>query len=109
MHTLIALLDPRWVDVRKKKIEERQQEEEVFAEGLNIASNIRHLAKKRTDIFGVEETVIGQEVNFIIFFHFVILPLSLLRLVQSLSQDSPHHCNGMDTLLVLRKQSKWHS
>ncbi|XP_019853715.1 PREDICTED: splicing factor 3A subunit 1-like [Amphimedon queenslandica] len=62
-HMRHALLDPRWVDVRKKKIEDRQQEEEVFAEGLNIASNIRHLAKKRTDIFGMEETVIGQEIG----------------------------------------------
>ena len=75
MFLILALLDPRWVDVRKKKIEDRQQEEEVFAEGLNIASNIRHLAKKRTDIFGVEETVIGQEVNYVVFkcFYFPFL------------------------------------
>ena len=63
MWHVIALLDPRWVDERKKKIEERQQEEEVFAEGLNVASHIKGLAKKRTDIFGMDETVIGREVN----------------------------------------------
>lgn len=62
---LLALLDPRWVEERKRQIEDKQQEEEVFAEGLNIASNIQKLAKKRTDIFGVEETIIGKEVSII--------------------------------------------
>ena len=62
---LLALLDPRWVEERKRQIEDKQQEEEVFAEGLNIASNIQKLAKKRTDIFGVKETIIGKEVSLI--------------------------------------------
>jgi splicing factor 3A subunit 1 len=62
-HLRYGLLDPRWVEDRKKKIEERQQEEEVFAEGLNVATNIKGLAKKRTDIFGMHETVIGREIG----------------------------------------------
>lgn len=53
------------MEERKRQIEDKQQEEEVFAEGLNIASNIQKLAKKRTDIFGVEETIIGKEVSII--------------------------------------------
>ena len=35
----------------------------MFAEGMQIASNINRLAKKRTDIFGQEETGIGLEVG----------------------------------------------
>lgn len=53
------------MEERKRQIEDKQQEEEVFAEGLNIASNIQKLAKKRTDIFGVKETIIGKEVSII--------------------------------------------
>lgn len=44
-------------------MEEKQNEDIVFAEGMQIASNITKLAKKRTDIFGREETVIGLEVR----------------------------------------------
>ena len=59
----VALLDRRWAEERKKHIEEKQNEEQVFAEGVQIASNITKLARKRTDIFGREETVIGLEVG----------------------------------------------
>ncbi len=36
---------------------------EVFAEGVQIGSSLKHLAERRTDIFGVEETIIGMKVG----------------------------------------------
>ena len=60
---LSALLDRRWAEDKRRQVEERQNEDVVFAEGTQIASNINRLAKKRTDIFGREETGIGLEVG----------------------------------------------
>ncbi len=59
----LALLDRRWAEERKNQIEEKQNEDIVFAAGEQIARNINKIAKRRTDIFGIEETVIGQEVH----------------------------------------------
>lgn len=39
------------------------EQEVVFAEGVQVGSSLKHLAERRTDIFGVEETVIGQKVD----------------------------------------------
>ena len=38
-------------------------QEEVLAEGTNIGTSLKHLAERRTDIFGTEETVIGMKVR----------------------------------------------
>ena len=64
-HTLThtGLLDPRWIEEKKKTIEERRMQEEVLAEGTNIGTSLKHLAERRTDIFGTEETVIGMKVR----------------------------------------------
>ena len=41
---------------------EKMEQEVVFAEGVQVGSSLKHLAERRTDIFGVEETVIGLKV-----------------------------------------------
>lgn len=58
-----GLLDPRWVENQKKTIEDKRSKKEVFEEGVQIGSNLKHLAERRTDIFGREETVIGQKIG----------------------------------------------
>uniref|UniRef100_H2YW45 Splicing factor 3A subunit 1 n=1 Tax=Ciona savignyi TaxID=51511 RepID=H2YW45_CIOSA len=62
-HMRYGLLDPNWKELKKKQIAEKQQEEEVFAAGIDIEASLRGLAERRTDIFGVEETGIGQKVG----------------------------------------------
>uniref|UniRef100_H2YW41 Ubiquitin-like domain-containing protein n=1 Tax=Ciona savignyi TaxID=51511 RepID=H2YW41_CIOSA len=62
-HMRYGLLDPNWKELKKKQIAEKQQEEEVFAAGSDIEASLRGLAERRTDIFGVEETGIGQKVG----------------------------------------------
>ena len=51
----IGLLDPRWVEERDKQITKHAQEDAVFAQGGSIESSLKHLAERRTDIFGVGE------------------------------------------------------
>ena len=41
----------------------KKTQEEVYAEGMQISSNLKLLAERRTDIFGMEETVIGQKIG----------------------------------------------
>lgn len=65
MFLFVALLDRRWAEEKKRQIEEKQNEDLVFAEGNQIAENIGKIARKRTDIFGREETMIGLEVQWI--------------------------------------------
>ncbi len=48
---------------QKKQVEEKRTQKEVFEEGMQIGSNLRHLAERRTDIFGREETMIGQKIG----------------------------------------------
>ena len=48
---------------QKKQIEEKKTQKEVFEEGVQIGSNLKLLAERRTDIFGMEETVIGQKIG----------------------------------------------
>ncbi|KAL5479911.1 hypothetical protein EMCRGX_G023512 [Ephydatia muelleri] len=62
-HMKYGLLDPRWIEEKKKTIEERRMQEEVLAEGTNIGTSLKHLAERRTDIFGTEETVIGMKIG----------------------------------------------
>ncbi len=58
-----GLLDPRWVEQQKHKGTGEKAPAEVYAEGVQIGSSLKHLAERRTDIFGVEETVIGRKVS----------------------------------------------
>jgi splicing factor 3A subunit 1 len=60
----IGLLDPRWVEQRDKHIEKSSQEN-VYAPGTAIEASLKHLAERRTDIFGVgdEEAAIGKKLG----------------------------------------------
>ena len=65
MHAVLCagLLDPRWREQQQKSVEDKKQQEEVYAAGTQIGSNLKYLADYRTDIFGQEETVIGRKVG----------------------------------------------
>jgi len=59
------LLDPRWVEQRDKVIQDRINQETVYAGGSAIDASLKQLAERRTDIFGVgnEETAIGKKIG----------------------------------------------
>ena len=58
-----GLLDPRWIEEQKRQTEEKRNQEVNFATGVHIGSHLKNLAERRTDIFGVEETVIGKRIG----------------------------------------------
>ena len=67
-HMRIGLLDPRWVEERDKQITARAVEDQVYAPGQAIESSLKHLAERRTDIFGVgeeaaQEAAIGKKMG----------------------------------------------
>ncbi|RWS31181.1 splicing factor 3A subunit 1-like protein [Leptotrombidium deliense] len=64
-HMRYGLLDPRWVEQRDRAIQEKMEQEEVFAPGSAIESSLKQLAERRTDIFGSgdEETAIGKKIG----------------------------------------------
>merc|ERR1719354_1169027 len=64
----IGLLDSKWVEERDKQITAKASEDVVFAPGGSIESNLKQLAERRSDIFGVgegahDETYIGLKVG----------------------------------------------
>ncbi|KAL1132268.1 hypothetical protein AAG570_010225, partial [Ranatra chinensis] len=64
-HMRIGLLDPRWVEQRDKHLQDRINQESVYAGGSAIEASLKQLAERRTDIFGVgdEETAIGKKIG----------------------------------------------
>lgn len=64
-HMRIGLLDPRWVEQRDRALQEKMQQDEVFAPGSAIESSLKQFAERRTDIFGFgdEETAIGKKIG----------------------------------------------
>lgn len=64
-HMRYSLLDPRWVAERDRTMQEKIQQEEVYAAGSAIESSLKNLAERRTDIFGSgdEETLIGRKIG----------------------------------------------
>ncbi|XP_017474571.1 PREDICTED: splicing factor 3A subunit 1-like [Rhagoletis zephyria] len=64
-HMRFSLLDPRWVEQRDRTIQEKTQQEEVYAQGSAIEDSLKHLAERRTDIFGSgdAETSIGRKIG----------------------------------------------
>lgn len=64
-HMRIGLLDPKWIEERNRSLQEKTEQEEVYAPGSSIESSLKQLAERRTDIFGVgvEETVIGKKIG----------------------------------------------
>ncbi|CAG9809329.1 unnamed protein product [Chironomus riparius] len=63
-HMRIGLLDPRWIEQRDKFME-KTQEPSVYGSGETVIDNLKHLAERRTDIFGEgdKETVIGKKIG----------------------------------------------
>lgn len=64
-HMRFGLLDPRWVEQRDRTMQEKMQQEEVYAVGSAIESSLKQLAERRTDIFGSgdEEAAIGKKIG----------------------------------------------
>lgn len=64
-HMRIGLLDPKWMEDRQRSMADKSDQEEVFAPGSAIDSNLKQLAERRTDIFGIgtEETQIGKKIG----------------------------------------------
>lgn len=64
-HMKIGLLDPKWIEERNRQIQEKTDQEEVYAAGSSIESSLKHLAERRTDIFGAgsEEAGIGKKLG----------------------------------------------
>ncbi|XP_049842965.1 splicing factor 3A subunit 1 isoform X2 [Schistocerca gregaria] len=64
-HMRIGLLDPRWVEQRDRQIQDKLNQETVYAPGSAIEASLKQLAERRTDIFGVgdEETAIGKKIG----------------------------------------------
>lgn len=60
-----GLLDPKWREQKERQIREKKEAETVYAAGVNIEENLRGIAERRTDIFGigVEEAEIGKKVS----------------------------------------------
>ncbi|XP_015120125.1 splicing factor 3A subunit 1 [Diachasma alloeum] len=63
-HMHIGLLDSRWVEQRDKH-QEKVDQESVYASGAAVNASLKHLAERRTDIFGIgdEETAIGKKIG----------------------------------------------
>ncbi|XP_074652831.1 splicing factor 3A subunit 1-like [Tubulanus polymorphus] len=64
-HVRIGLLDRKWIEQRDRSMSEKREQEEVFAPGVSIGSNLKKLSERRTDIFGIglEETQIGKKIG----------------------------------------------
>ncbi|KAF2358106.1 Splicing factor 3A subunit 1 [Trinorchestia longiramus] len=63
-HLKINMLDPRWLETKKKQEKESTSQDNVFAAGDSVRSSLKLLAERRTDIFGAgdEETIIGRKI-----------------------------------------------
>ena len=61
-----GLLDPKWREQKERQIREKKEQENVYDTGVNIEVNLKGIAERRTDIFGVggEEAEIGKKVKF---------------------------------------------
>lgn len=60
----VGLLDPKWREQKARQDREKKEQETVYDTGVNIEVNLRSIAERRTDIFGVggEEAEIGKKV-----------------------------------------------
>lgn len=64
-HVRFNLADPRYLEKKDQIIQDKMNEEAVFASGSQIQDSLKSLAERRTDIFGVDdqETAIGQRIG----------------------------------------------
>lgn len=63
-HVRYNLSDPRHLEKKQQMLQEKVNEETVFASGSQIQDSLKNLAERRTDIFGMnEETDIGRRLG----------------------------------------------
>lgn len=64
-HLKYSLLDPEFLQQRDRQIQEKVQQEHVYAPGSAISDSLKQLAERRSDIFGsgAEETSIGRKIG----------------------------------------------
>lgn len=63
-HVKYNLSDPRHLEKKNQAIQDRMNEEQVFAHGSEVQNSLKSLAERRTDIFGdQQETDIGRRIG----------------------------------------------
>lgn len=64
-HVRYNLSDPRYLEKKDQMLQERLNEETVYASGSQIQDSLKNLAERRTDIFGMndKETAIGRRIG----------------------------------------------
>lgn len=64
-HMRISMLDPRWIEQKRKEKKEKEDQDEVLTGGFNIEENLKRLAEYRSDVFGsgADEALIGKKVG----------------------------------------------
>ncbi|OAF65971.1 Pre-mRNA-splicing factor [Intoshia linei] len=65
-HMRYGLLDPSWINNREReRMADKHQAAAILATGMNVSSNLKRLAERRTDIFGYgsEEAQIGRKIG----------------------------------------------
>lgn len=64
-HVRYNLADPRYLEEKNQKLQERMNDQAVFASGSQIQDSLRNFAERRTDIFGMseEEAAIGRRIG----------------------------------------------
>lgn len=64
-HMRISMLDPSWLDQKKRESKEKEEQDEVLATGSSIENYLKSFAQYRSDMFGsgADEAVIGKKVG----------------------------------------------
>merc|ERR1712048_577850 len=62
-HVRYGLIDPTYSQQKKDQILKSQLAGGIYAEDSSIAASLENFSSRRTDIFGVEETVIGKKIQ----------------------------------------------
>lgn len=64
-HVRYNLSDPRYLEKKDQMLQEKMNEETVYASGSQIQDSLKNLAERRTDIFGMndKETAIGRRIG----------------------------------------------
>lgn len=64
-HVKYSLIDSRSIELKNRVIQERANQEDVFASGAQVENSLKQFAERRTDIFGSAdvETAIGRKIN----------------------------------------------
>ncbi|KAG9509879.1 DNA mismatch repair protein Msh6, partial [Fragariocoptes setiger] len=64
-HVRYGLIDPSWIEQKDRQIQAKINQEDVLASGAQMESSLKHLAERRTDIFGSgdKETEIGRKID----------------------------------------------